>query len=60
MGGYPRLALLPPFLRVELRGERGRSALFDSWMGHQTLDMARRYAHLFPNVAKTALNSVFE
>ena len=33
--------------------------LINAWLGHQTEDMARRYAHLIPNVAKTALDSVF-
>lgn len=33
--------------------------LINAWMGHQTLDMQQRYAHLIPSVAKTALDSVF-
>jgi integrase len=34
--------------------------LINAWLGHQTEEMARRYAHLIPNVAKMALDSVFE
>jgi integrase len=34
--------------------------LINAWLGHQTEDMARRYAHLIPNIAKTALDSVFD
>jgi integrase len=33
--------------------------LINAWMGHQTEEMAKRYAHLIPNVAKAALDSVF-
>jgi integrase len=31
--------------------------LINAWLGHQTDDMARRYAHLIPGIAKTALDS---
>jgi len=34
--------------------------LINAWMGHQTLEMQQRYAHLIPSVAKTALDSVFK
>ena len=60
VGGDPRLALLPAFLRLELRARGVDQRLINAWLGHQTEEMARRYAHLIPNVAKTALDSVFE
>jgi len=34
--------------------------LINAWVGHTTLEMQQRYAHLIPSVAKTALDSVFE
>lgn len=34
--------------------------LINAWLGHQTLEMQQRYQHLIPNVARNALDSVFE
>lgn len=34
--------------------------LINAWLGHTTPEMQQRYQHLLPNVAKTALDSVFE
>jgi len=34
--------------------------VIDSWLGHQTEEMARRYRHLIPNQQAQALKSVFE
>jgi integrase len=34
--------------------------LINAWMGHTTTEMQQRYAHLIPNVAKAALDSVFD
>jgi len=33
--------------------------IIDSWMGHQTEDMRRRYRHLFPDHQQRAMNLVF-
>jgi integrase len=33
--------------------------IIDSWMGHQTEDMRRRYRHLFPNQQQEAICAVF-
>jgi len=33
--------------------------IIDSWMGHQTEDMRRRYRHLFPNQQQEASRTVF-
>jgi integrase len=33
--------------------------IIDSWMGHQTEDMRRRYRHLFPDHQQHAMNQVF-
>jgi integrase len=33
--------------------------IIDSWMGHQTEDMRRRYRHLFPNQQQEAIRTVF-
>jgi integrase len=34
--------------------------LINAWMGHQTLEMQQRYAHLIPSVSRSALDSVFD
>lgn len=33
--------------------------IIDSWMGHQTEEMRRRYRHLFPNQQQEAIRAVF-
>lgn len=33
--------------------------MIDSWVGHQTDEMRRRYTHLFPNVQTHAIGTVF-
>jgi integrase len=33
--------------------------VIDSWMGHQTEAMRRRYRHLFPEQEQLAMRSVF-
>jgi integrase len=33
--------------------------LIDAWVGHQTEAMARRYRHIFPQVERAALHTVF-
>jgi integrase len=34
--------------------------LIRSWSGHMSAEMSARYTHLYPSVAKTALDSVFD
>ena len=34
--------------------------LIQSWCGHMSAEMSARYTHLYPNVQKTALDSVFD
>ena len=34
--------------------------LINAWMGHTTIEIQQRYAHLIPSIAKTALDSVFD
>lgn len=34
--------------------------MIDSWVGHQTDEMRRRYTHLFPNSQQDALSQVFQ
>jgi hypothetical protein len=33
--------------------------LIDEWMGHETEEMRRRYRHLFPDVQRQAIETVF-
>jgi integrase len=33
--------------------------VINSWMGHQTEEMVRRYRHLIPNQAQSAMQIVF-
>jgi integrase len=33
--------------------------MIQSWVGHQTAEMARRYTHLFPSAQEAAIRSVF-
>ena len=35
-------------------------AIIDSWVGHSTPEMSRRYRHLFPNLSRDAMSSLFD
>jgi integrase len=35
-------------------------AIIDSWLGHQTEEMRRRYRHLYPEQTQAAMANLFE